>query len=375
VAGMQHTSESALPSLSDADVKRLVRAHADARLGAALAPRLSARQALALLLALDDEEDTSAAFSAHVPRLDEGSLASLLERLRPAMLLTSVAQALAPPARGPWLTAALAATQRIADPGERAEVLLQLVPDLTGAERDAAIEAAHEATTQITHFAQLVPCARTLAELLPGDEGERLAATALNQVPADRQVVCVAHLAPVLGGRRDAAVAGAFAEATANDDPAERAMLLVELAPVLPDRLAEDAVAAASEIPEPDARLVAIAAFAAWLEDGLLAQLLRASPGPLMYARGIAELVAHLGPSSAPAALELTSRIVDPGERAQAVSALADAPSIATSALYAQLGATLRAAARLGEPDFLDKLLPLLPAIARVGGGRDSAGS
>ena len=46
-----------------------------------------------------------------------------------------------------------------------------------------------------------------------------------------------------------------------------------------------------------------------------------------------------------------------------------------TSALHAQLGATLRAAARLGEPDFLYKLLPLLPAIARVGGGRDSAGS
>ena len=53
-------------------------------------------------------------------------------------------------------------------------MLLQLVPDLTGAEREAAIEAAHEATMQIAHFAQLVLCARALAELLPGDEGERL---------------------------------------------------------------------------------------------------------------------------------------------------------------------------------------------------------
>jgi hypothetical protein len=373
VAGEQHTIESALPFLSDADVKRLVRAHADTRLGAALAPRLSARQALALLVALDDGEDTAAAFSALVPRLDEEALVALRERVRSAARLTSVAQALPPPARGPWLTAALAATQQIADPGERAEVLLQLVPHLTGAERDAAIEAARETIAQLTHFAQLVPCARTLAEFLPGDEAERLGAEALDQVPADRHVVCVAHLAPVLGARRDAVVAGAFAEAIANDDPVERAMLLVELAPVLPERLAEDAVAAASAIPDPDARLVAIAAFAARLEDELLAQMLRTSPGPLVHARGIAELVAHLGPLSAPAALELTSRILDPGERADAVSALAAAPSIATSALHTQLSATLRAAARLGEPDFLYKLLSLLPAIAHVGGGRDSA--
>jgi hypothetical protein len=71
-------------------------------------------------------------------------------------------------------------------------------------------------------------------------------------------------------------------------------------------------------------------------------QLLRASPGPLVYARGIAELMAHLEPLSAPAALELTSRIVDSGVRAEAVSALADVPSIATSALHAQLSATRR---------------------------------
>ena len=77
VSGMQHTIDSALPSLSDADVKRLVRAHVDARLGAALAPRLSARQALALLLALDDEEDTSAAL------LRARARGSTKDRLRP----------------------------------------------------------------------------------------------------------------------------------------------------------------------------------------------------------------------------------------------------------------------------------------------------
>ena len=65
----------------------------------------------------------------------------------------------------------------------------------------------------------------------------------------------------------------------------------------------------------------------------------------------------------------MTALITDPGERAQAVSALADVPYVEIPALHAQLSDALRAAARLGESDLSHRLVQLRPAIARVGSG------
>ena len=303
---MPYTVETTLAYLRDGDIKRLLGPTADARLVAAFAPRLSSKQALSLLSALDDTgEETRAAFAALAPRLDGASRARLLEHLqqRDAVdLLIVVAQALAPDTRGPWLAAALAAAHRTEDPGTRAEALLELVSQLSGTQRGAAIEAAHQATTQIAHFAQYVLCARAVAELLPEDDGAQLAAIALDRVPDDQRVACIAHLSPVLGAERDNAVTDAFAEVSAIADPVDRAMALVELAPHLPDTLVDDAVASALANPHSDARLVAIAALAPRLGGEHLAQLLRSCSEPLSHARGIADLVAHLGPSSAPAA-------------------------------------------------------------------------
>jgi hypothetical protein len=245
--------------------------------------------------------------------------------------------------------------------------LLQLVPQLSGPERDTAIEAAHAAATQVASVAERVACARAVAELLPEEEAGRLTASALDQVPADHRVACIAHLAPVLGAGRDTAVASAFAEATARPDPIDRAMLVVELAPHLPDTLVDHALADALLNPHPDARLIAIAAFAPRLDDARLAQLLGSFPGPLNYARGIAELVPYLGPCSAEVALQLSGLITDPSERAQALGALSDVPYITVSALHAHLSETLRAAAQLGERDLYGRLLELQPVIARVG--------
>ena len=254
--------------------------------------------------------------------------------------------ALAPHLPAGLLDEALDAAAAIANPLERVYALTALAPHLPN---DSGRRALTVALNTATTVADPQGRANALIEVgirLPDDRRAKVLAEALDIVatsgtPAYRAAAVAAYLGERLSDEPDTEVplqilAKAFAMTTLTGDYHTlfvRSYALATLAPLLPDELLAEALAAASAMgrrfttaPGTSLTAEALAALAPSLPDPLLAQALEAATGitdPQPRAKALAALAPRLPDPLLAQALEAATGITDPQPRAKALAALA----------------------------------------------------
>jgi hypothetical protein len=240
---------------------------------------------------------------------------------------------------------ALETAQAIRDPGQQAETLAALVPDLPESRLGQALAAAlaiRDEPAQAQALSGLAPRLATaleqLLQPLPTAAREsqlQAVLDAARRIETEEPLAraqALGHIAAHLPAtRQEPLLEEALEMVLATPDEEAQAKALSALAGQLPARLLDEALAAAREIQNAADRQQAITALALQLpeepREAAMREALEAVPriiGPRARAQALAELVPHLPDSLLEETLNTARALRDPAGRAKTLRALAD---------------------------------------------------